>query len=95
MAAQTSGFNNAFTSFATIAIDPTNSSNVYTGSFGDSDGFLLKLNPAGAERSTVHTLGAIAAITPLASRSTRQHNVYLSGFARAGFPTTAGHFKLR
>ena len=91
--AQTSGFNNAFLSFSTIAVDPTNPSLVYTGSFGDNDAFLLKLNAAGAGTIYSTYLGGDRNEFASSVALDSANNVYLSGFALAGFPTTAGAFQ--
>jgi photosystem II stability/assembly factor-like uncharacterized protein len=91
--AQTSGFNNAFLSFSTIAVDPTNPSLVYTGSFGDNDAFLLKLNAAGAGTIYSTFLGGDRNEFASSVALDSANNVYLSGFALAGFPTTAGAFQ--
>ncbi len=91
--AQTSGFNNAFIGFASIAIDPSNPSNVYTGSFGDTDGYLLKLNASGAGTIYSTYLGGDRNDFASSVALDSANNVYLAGNARLGFPTTAGAFQ--
>ncbi|MEP6920076.1 MAG: carboxypeptidase regulatory-like domain-containing protein [bacterium] len=91
--AQGNGFNNAFTRFSSVVVDPGNASNVYTGTFGDTDGFIFKLNPSGSAAVFSTYLGGERNDTLSGIALDPSNNVYVSGTAGLGFPTTAGAFQ--
>jgi photosystem II stability/assembly factor-like uncharacterized protein len=91
---QTSGFNNAHTTFASVAVDPSNSANVYAGSFGDADAFFMKLNASGSSLAFSSYFGGDRVDSANGVAIDSANNLYMLGNARGfGFPTTAGAFQ--
>jgi photosystem II stability/assembly factor-like uncharacterized protein len=91
---QTSGFNNAHTAFASVAVDPSNSANVYAGSFGDADAFFMKLNASGSSLAFGSYFGGDRVDSANGVAIDSVNNLYMLGNARGyGFPTTAGAFQ--
>jgi Tol biopolymer transport system component len=92
--AQSNGFGGINATISTIAVDPTNSSNVYASTLGDTDAFLIKLDPSGASEIFGTYFGSARIDFASGVVVDAGGNAYISGGAGgAGFPTTGGAFQ--
>src|SRR5205823_3781416 len=92
-AAVTSGFNNLNNGVLSLAINRSDPSQLYAGTFGDFDGYATKINASGTSLNYSTFVGSNRNdfIAGIVADSTG--NTYLYGFsAGTNLPTTAGAF---
>ena len=92
--ATTTGFGSLNSSFASLAIDPNNSSNIYAGNNGDFDAFMVKVNATGSAllNSTYLSSGRNDFAAGVAIDSSNAPYI-LGSTQGANFPTTPGAFQ--
>jgi photosystem II stability/assembly factor-like uncharacterized protein len=88
--AVTNGFGSLNNNVASLAINPTNPSQVYAGNFGDADGFAAKINPSGTSLVYSTYIGSNRSDYGIGIAADSAGNAYVCGVVSGtNLPTTA------